>query len=175
MINAFSAFLSFVSRNSCLQGLKFIKVNIALSQQMANFVPNRWYVLIVVVTCFCFLHLILPQPMTLRPDPPAVVKVFLGPVTAVVLIMSSFVSVPGHTLAPISRLMALVWGNSDLMKDSKANRLVFGISKFEPLDPLALFETIPKQIQEAFNSCQRLRWRWEGCFGWKAARHWMLF
>ena len=117
----------------------------------------------------------LPQPMTLRPDPPAVVKVFLGPVTAVVLIMSSFVSVPGHTLAPISRLMALVWGNSDLMKDSKANRLVFGISKFEPLDPLALFETIPKQIQEAFNSCQRLRWRWEGCFGWKAARHWMLF
>ena len=88
----------------------------------------------------------LPQPMTLRPDPPAVVKVFLGPVTAVVLIMSSFVSVPGHTLAPISRLMALVWGNSDLMKDSKANRLVFGISKFEPLDPLALFETIPKQI-----------------------------
>ena len=60
--------------------------------------------------------------MTLRPDPPAVVKVFLGPVTAVVLIMSSFVSVPGHTLAPISRLMALVWGNSDLMKDSKASK-----------------------------------------------------
>ena len=98
---------------SCMRQLTIMRRSLGIEVQQTPMFLYVWCFDSVFLECFIFLYFLtqsprlcwLQEPPTPPVSPPRFAPRFTG--------LMACVNVPGQALAPISRLMARVWGNSD--------------------------------------------------------------